>query len=84
MWLPCPCDRPGRSGTGRSPAAGAEPEGEIEQGIARVRGRGDRHQASALERWVRDVETGFEDRVLPVTLPVAGAWGRRQYAQPVR
>ena len=43
--------------------------GEIEQGIARVRGRGDRHQASALERWLRDVEIGFEDRVLPVTPP---------------
>jgi toxin FitB len=39
--------------------------GEIEQGIARVRDRGDRRQASALERWLRDVETGFEDRVLP-------------------
>jgi predicted nucleic acid-binding protein len=57
--------------------------GEIEQGIARVRGRGDRHQASALERWLRDVETGFEDRVLPVALPVAAAWGRQQYAQPL-
>jgi len=56
--------------------------GEIEQGIARVRGRGDRHQAAALERWLQDVETGFEDRVLPVTLPVAAAWGR-QYAQPL-
>jgi toxin FitB len=33
--------------------------GEIEQGIARVRGRGDLHQASALERWLREVETGF-------------------------
>jgi toxin FitB len=55
--------------------------GEIEQGIARVRGRGDRQQASALERWLRDVEAGFEDRILPVTLPVAAAWGRRQYAQ---
>ena len=44
---------------------------------------GDRHQASALERWLRDVETGFEDRVLPVTLPVAAAWGRQQYAQPL-
>ena len=57
--------------------------GEIEQGIARVRGRGDRQQASALERWLRDVETGFEDRILPVTLPVAAAWGRQQYAQPL-
>jgi len=53
--------------------------GEIEQGIARVRARGDRQQAAALEGWLRDVETGFEDRVLPVTLPVAAAWGRQQY-----
>jgi len=51
--------------------------GEIEQGIARIRGRGDLHQASALERWLREVETGFEDRVLPVTLSVAAAWGRQ-------
>ncbi len=57
--------------------------GEIEQGIARVRGRGDRHQAAALERWLRDVQAGFEDRVLAVTLPVAAAWGQQQYAQPL-
>jgi predicted nucleic acid-binding protein len=57
--------------------------GEIEQGIMRVRGRGDRQQASALERWLRNVETGFEGRVLPVTLPVAAAWGRQQYVQPL-
>ena len=38
--------------------------------------------AAALERWLRDVQAGFEDRVLPVTLPVAAAWGRQQYAQP--
>jgi predicted nucleic acid-binding protein len=57
--------------------------GEIGQGIARIRGRGDQQQASALERWLRDVEAGFEDRVLPVTLPIATAWGRQQYAQPL-
>ena len=57
--------------------------GEIEQAIVRVRGRGDRDQASALERWLSDVRAGFEDRILPVTLPVAAAWGRQQYAQPV-
>ncbi len=57
--------------------------GEIEQGIARLRGRGDWRQASALERWLREVETGFEDRVLPVTLPVAVAWGNQQYARPL-
>lgn len=57
--------------------------GEIEQGIARVRGRGDWQQASALERWLRDVETGFEDRILPVTLPVAAAWGSQQHIRPL-
>ena len=57
--------------------------GEIEHGITRIRGRGDRRQAAALERWLRDVETGFEDRILPVTLLVAAAWGRQQYAQPL-
>ena len=57
--------------------------GEIERGIARVRGRGDGQQATALERWLQDVEAGFEDRVVPVTLPVAAAWGRQQYAQPL-
>jgi hypothetical protein len=31
-------------------------------------------------RWA---ESGFEGRVLPVTLPVAAAWGRQQYAQPL-
>lgn len=57
--------------------------GEIEQGIARIRGRGDQRQASAVERWLRDVEAGFADRVLPVTLPVAAAWGRQQYRRPL-
>ena len=57
--------------------------GEIEQGIARIRGRGDQQQAAALERWLREVELGFADRILPVTLPVASAWGRQQYKQPL-
>ena len=47
-----------------------------------MRGRGDRSQASALERWLQDVEKGFEDRILPVDLPVAAAWGRQQQVQP--
>jgi toxin FitB len=57
--------------------------GEIEQGIARISGRGDQRQAAALERWLREVELGFADRILPVTLPVASAWGRQQYKQPL-
>jgi len=57
--------------------------GEIEQGISRMRGRGDHEQAAVLERWLRDVEAGFADRILPVTLPVASAWGRQQHVQPL-
>ncbi len=57
--------------------------GEIEHGIARIRSRGDQRQAVVLERWLRDVETGFADRVLPVTLPIAAVWGRLQHAQPL-
>jgi toxin FitB len=57
--------------------------GEIEQGISRIRGRGDAEQATGLEEWLRQVEAGFGDRVLPVTLPVASAWGRQQHAQPL-
>ena len=55
--------------------------GEIEHGIMRIRGRGDHEQALGLERWLREVELGFADRILPVTLPVASAWGRQQYSQ---
>ncbi len=29
------------------------------------------------------MQAGFEDRVLAVSLPVAAAWGRQQYAQPL-
>ncbi len=57
--------------------------GEIEQGIARIRSRGDHRRASALEHWLSDVEAGFEDRVLPVTLPVASAWGRHHSPRPL-
>jgi len=39
--------------------------------------------AATPERWLRDVETGFEHRVLPITLAVAAAWGRRPYSQPL-
>jgi toxin FitB len=57
--------------------------GEIEQGISRMRGRGDDEQAASLERWLGEVELGFADRILPVTRPVAAAWGRQQHAQPL-
>ncbi len=57
--------------------------GEIEQGIARIHGRGDQAQAAGLEHWLREVERGFADRILPITLQVAAAWGRHQQSQPL-
>ena len=57
--------------------------GEIERGIARSRSRGDRDQVAALERWLQDLQAGFEDRILPVSLPVATAWGRHPQKQPL-
>jgi toxin FitB len=57
--------------------------GEIERGIARSRSRGDRQQVAVLERWLRDVEAGFEDRILPISLPVATTWGRQPQKQPL-
>jgi toxin FitB len=57
--------------------------GEIEHGISRIRARGDHEQAAGLERWLREVELGFADRILPITLPVAAVWGRQQHAQPL-
>jgi toxin FitB len=52
--------------------------GEIEQGISHIRGRGDHEQAASLERWLREMELGFADTILPITLPVASAWRRQQ------
>jgi toxin FitB len=57
--------------------------GEIQQGIERIRAKGDGQQAAAFEGWLRELETGFDDRVLPVTLPVASAWGRQRPGRPI-
>jgi predicted nucleic acid-binding protein len=57
--------------------------GEIERGITRIRDRGDTPQAATLERWLREVEAGFAERIVPVTLRIAEDWGRQRQAQPV-
>ena len=48
--------------------------GEIEQGISRIRGRGDHAQADGLESWLREVEAGFGDRILPFDERAAGRY----------
>jgi len=56
--------------------------GEVRRGIETIRRR-DRTAATALERWLREVETDFEDRILPIDSAVADRWGRLAAGRPV-
>jgi predicted nucleic acid-binding protein len=49
--------------------------GEIRRGIESVRRR-DPPSAGSLERWLRALETQFEERILPVDASIADRWGR--------
>lgn len=49
--------------------------GEVRRGAVNLRDRGDLPQAKALERWVAGVIDAFSNRVLPVSLKIADAWG---------
>ena len=56
--------------------------GEIERGIERIRGR-DPKSAARLRRWLSRLSSQFEHRILPVTLPIARAWGVLGAGRPV-
>ena len=56
--------------------------GEIERGIERIRKR-DRKSAARLRRWLSSVCTEFDDRILPITLPIARAWGKLGAPNPI-
>ena len=56
--------------------------GEIRRGIERLRSK-DAKQAGALERWLRELEDNFRDRILPVSASVADQWGRLCLEQPL-
>lgn len=56
--------------------------GEIERGIERIRKR-DPKSATRLRRWLSSLVTTFEARILPVTLPIARAWGKMGVASPI-
>jgi hypothetical protein len=49
--------------------------GEIRRGIESMRRR-DVGAATSLERWLRELETQFGERILPVEGLVADRWGR--------
>lgn len=56
--------------------------GEIRKGIELVRPR-DSAQVIALERWLREIELNFADRILPLTQNIADQWGRLAATRPL-
>ena len=56
--------------------------GEIRKGVELARPR-DPDKAAALERWLRQVETGFEGRVLGIDNAVSDHWGRMSAIRPI-
>ena len=56
--------------------------GEIRKGVELARPR-DSTRATALERWLRDVEAAFAGRVLGIDNAVADHWGRMSAIRPI-
>lgn len=56
--------------------------GEVRKSIELARSR-DAGKAVALERWLRDVETAFDGRVLGIDNAVSDQWGRMSAIRPV-
>jgi predicted nucleic acid-binding protein len=49
--------------------------GELRAGVDRL-ARRDAVQADALGRWLEQLTTVYEDRIVPITLEIAQEWGR--------
>ncbi|MEM6533862.1 MAG: type II toxin-antitoxin system VapC family toxin [Myxococcota bacterium] len=56
--------------------------GELTRSVERIKRR-DPVSARKLEAWLKGVVADFEDRVLPVTEPIARAWGAFGVPDPV-
>ena len=56
--------------------------GEIRKGIELARSN-DPHKAAAVERWLRQVETAFDGRVLPIDNAISDQWGRMGAIRPI-
>jgi predicted nucleic acid-binding protein len=56
--------------------------GEIRKGVELARPR-DPDKATALERWLRQVEAGFDGRVLGIDNAVSDQWGRMSAIRPI-
>lgn len=49
--------------------------GEIRQGVDRL-ARRDAVQADVFDRWLKQLTTVYEDRIVPITSDIAEEWGR--------
>lgn len=56
--------------------------GEVRRGIERLRRR-DAGQSAVYEAWLGTLESAFADRVLPIDVAVAEAWGRISATDPL-
>jgi toxin FitB len=56
--------------------------GEIRQGMARLARRGPA-QAENFEHWLSQLVDGYGDRIVPITVQIAEAWGRLNVPDPV-
>jgi toxin FitB len=56
--------------------------GELRQGVERIRYRGDKPQAQRLERWLLQVTTLYQDRILAFDEETAHVWGRLRVPNP--
>ena len=56
--------------------------GELRRGVELIRHRGDRRQATQLEKWLDQLLGDYEDRVLDITGNVAQLWGRLRVPHP--
>ena len=56
--------------------------GELRRGVELIRHRGDRRQATQLEKWLDQLLGDYEDRVLDITAVIAQLWGRLRVPHP--
>ena len=56
--------------------------GEIRQGVARL-ARRDPGQAGKFEYWLTQLADSYADRIIPVSIQIADAWGRLSVPDPV-
>jgi predicted nucleic acid-binding protein len=56
--------------------------GELRQGVENIRYRGDKPQATRLERWLNRILSDYADAILPFDQDTAQVWGRLRAPNP--